>query len=104
MVAELWDKETFSYFYIFILDIGVVSRETVNSSIRRIDKDLLILADYISFHPGSAVFRFERDVILCLTGINASAAANALSDVDDESPVMLFYTVGAGSRLRFHVH
>src|SRR5512143_312100 len=95
LIAELRDEEA----------LGTVPRsiflgKTVVAAIGRIDVGMLRPAfDVVALHPGAEEVRLEGHVVLGLAGPDAIAAADALVDVDDHSPVVLARLVGGLFRL-----
>src|ERR1035437_3031123 len=60
---------------------------------------LRAFCDVVPLHPGAEEVRLEGHVVLGLAGPHAIAAADALVDVDDHSPVVLGHLVGGLFRL-----
>src|SRR5271169_3877710 len=78
----------------------VLLGKTVVAAVGRVDVGMLrTFCDVVPLHPGAEEVGLEGHVVLGLAGPHAVAAADALVDVDDHSPVVLGGLVGGLLRL-----
>ena len=84
VIAQFGNKETFHYLFI----PHPILFKTMRPSFRRIDIDIFVLIDFISFYPCAEIA--VRDLVFYTAGPDAGTATYASGCVHDKGPVEVF--------------